>query len=117
MGAVRGVAAGFGAGAGALLLGCAGALTPAQVSRRVIATATPAPGGPRSTVYGYGIVNPYRLVTEGISGGRPDPLPALNPKTPTAAEQEQAQAWADSARLALWLPGAVAVLVVPVPPL
>ncbi|OLB75111.1 MAG: hypothetical protein AUI14_21670 [Actinobacteria bacterium 13_2_20CM_2_71_6] len=72
-----------------------------------------------TTVDGTGVAAGFvagsvALLLEGISGGRPDPLPALNPKTPTAAEQEQAQAWADSARLALWLTGAVAVLVVAV---
>ena len=38
--------------------------TPAQVQRRLIATADPAPGGGRSDAYGYGLLNPYRALTE-----------------------------------------------------
>jgi type VII secretion-associated serine protease mycosin len=38
--------------------------TPAQVARRVTATADPAPGGGRSDEYGYGLLNPYRAVAE-----------------------------------------------------
>lgn len=39
-------------------------LTPAQVTRRILATTDPAPGGARSPEYGYGIINPYRALTE-----------------------------------------------------
>jgi membrane-anchored mycosin MYCP len=41
-------------------------LSPAQVARRIIATADPAPGGRRSDGYGYGLLNPYRALTEGL---------------------------------------------------
>ncbi len=37
--------------------------TPAEVLRRLIATADPAPGGDHSPEYGYGLLNPYRAVT------------------------------------------------------
>jgi type VII secretion-associated serine protease mycosin len=40
------------------------ALTPAQVSRRILATTDPAPGGRRSERYGFGVLNPYRALTE-----------------------------------------------------
>ena len=40
------------------------ALTPAQVARRILATADPAPGGRRSDTYGVGVLNPYRALTE-----------------------------------------------------
>jgi hypothetical protein len=106
-----GVAAGFVAGSVALLLSRERQLDPAAVVQRVIATATPAPLGPRSTVYGYGVVNPYRMVTERLSIGRPDQLPPLRPDALSQAERDRTQAWADSTRLALWLAGAVAVLV------
>jgi membrane-anchored mycosin MYCP len=39
-------------------------LTPAQVARRIFATADPAPGGRRSDLYGFGVLNPYRALTE-----------------------------------------------------
>jgi len=35
-----------------------------QVAQRLTATASPAPGGPRSPRYGYGVVDAYRAVTE-----------------------------------------------------
>jgi membrane-anchored mycosin MYCP len=38
--------------------------TPQQVSDRIVATADPAPGGRRSDDYGYGLLNPYRALTE-----------------------------------------------------
>jgi len=39
-------------------------LTPAQVTRRIVATADPAPLGRRSDEYGFGLLNPYRALTE-----------------------------------------------------
>jgi len=39
-------------------------LTPAQVAHRIIATADPAPGGRHSDEYGFGLLNPYRALTE-----------------------------------------------------
>jgi membrane-anchored mycosin MYCP len=39
-------------------------LSPAQVTRRLTATADPAPGGARSDDYGFGLLNPYRALTE-----------------------------------------------------
>jgi type VII secretion-associated serine protease mycosin len=50
-------------------------LTPAQVRRRLIATADPAPGGRRSDEYGYGLLNPYRALTETLGPEIP-PSPA-----------------------------------------
>ncbi|MEV4640106.1 type VII secretion-associated serine protease mycosin [Actinoplanes sp. NPDC049548] len=51
------------------------ALTPAQVARRLLATADPAPGGARSDEYGYGVLNPYRALTETLGPETP-PAPA-----------------------------------------
>jgi membrane-anchored mycosin MYCP len=45
--------------------------TPAEVTRRLVATADPAPGGQRSKEYGYGVLDPYRAITETIPGGPP----------------------------------------------
>ncbi|AGZ42614.1 type VII secretion-associated serine protease mycosin [Actinoplanes friuliensis] len=50
-------------------------LTPAQVARRILATADPAPGGRRSDKYGVGVVNPYRALTETLGPDTP-PAPA-----------------------------------------
>ncbi|WP_412740746.1 type VII secretion-associated serine protease mycosin [Krasilnikovia sp. MM14-A1259] len=51
------------------------AMTPAQVSRQILGTADPAPGGVRSDEYGYGLLNPYRALTETLPGQRPPPPP------------------------------------------
>ena len=48
--------------------------TPAAVARRLEATADPSPAGERSGDYGYGLLNPYRALTE-----------ALGPDSPAAA--------------------------------
>jgi type VII secretion-associated serine protease mycosin len=51
------------------------ASTPAQVARRILATADPAPGGRRSDRYGVGVLNPYRALTETLGPASP-PAPA-----------------------------------------
>ena len=48
----------------ALLLERFPGLSPAEVTRRLTATADPAPGGSRSDDYGFGLLNPYRALTE-----------------------------------------------------
>jgi membrane-anchored mycosin MYCP len=54
------------------------ALTPAQVARRIFATTDPAPGGRRSERYGFGVLNPYRALTETLGPEtRPAPAPAV----------------------------------------
>jgi membrane-anchored mycosin MYCP len=60
-------AAPYVAATAALILQRFPGLTPAQVQRRLIATADPAPGGRRSDDYGYGLLNPYRALTETLS--------------------------------------------------
>lgn len=61
-------------------------LTPAQVARRLTATADPAPGGPRSAEYGAGLLNPYRAVTETLG---PDTRPAAAPTMMSGADPAQ----------------------------
>lgn len=51
-------------------------LTAAQVTKRLLATATPARGGQDSIEYGAGIVDPYRAVAEGMPKGIAQPMPA-----------------------------------------
>jgi membrane-anchored mycosin MYCP len=58
-------------------------LTPALVTRRILATADPAPGGPHSDEYGYGVVNPYRALTETLG---PDTRAVPPPPAPHAAD-------------------------------
>jgi subtilisin family serine protease len=54
------------------------ALTPAQVARRILATTDPAPGGRRSDRYGFGVLNPYRALTETLGPEtRPAPAPVV----------------------------------------
>jgi membrane-anchored mycosin MYCP len=62
-------------------------LPAADVVRRLIATADPAPGGPADPGYGHGVLNPYRAVTETLSAGaaeRPGPLPGVQAGRPGA---------------------------------
>jgi type VII secretion-associated serine protease mycosin len=68
-------AAPFVAATVALILQRFGPLSPAQVTRRLVATADPAPGGGRSDEYGYGLLNPYRALTETLGPDQP-PAPA-----------------------------------------
>ncbi len=68
-------------------------LTPAQVTRRIQATADPAPGGARSDAYGTGVLNPYRALTETLAAqASPAPRPALLfPPAAGAAARTQAR--------------------------
>jgi membrane-anchored mycosin MYCP len=71
-------AAPFVAATAALLKQRFPSLTPAQVARRIFATADPAPGGKRSDRYGFGVLNPYRALTETLGPEtRPAPAPAV----------------------------------------
>lgn len=69
----------FVAGAAALVRQYHPGLSAADVVARMVATADPAPGGPRSNEYGAGVVNPYRAVTEQV-GGTPVQLAPLGPR-------------------------------------
>ncbi|WP_127500838.1 type VII secretion-associated serine protease mycosin [Actinoplanes solisilvae] len=54
------------------------AITPAQVLRRLTATADPAPGGVGSPEYGAGLLNPYRALTSALGQqARPEPAPGV----------------------------------------
>jgi subtilisin family serine protease len=66
-------AAPFVAATAALLLERFPSLSPAQVARRLVATADPAPAGRRSDDYGYGLLNPYRALTETLGPNRAAP--------------------------------------------
>jgi len=68
-------------------------LSPAQVASRLLATADPAPGGPDSTEYGHGVVDPYRAVTESLRGANPAAVkaPLAKPTPDLAAQHRVAQ--------------------------
>lgn len=80
-----GFAAGYVAGTAALVRAYHPDLSAAEVTRRLLATATPAPEGAGSPRYGYGIVNPYQAVLQQLAEGRPVPVPAY---TTAAADPE-----------------------------
>ncbi|WP_433290807.1 type VII secretion-associated serine protease mycosin [Actinoplanes sp. CA-030573] len=83
--------------------------TPADVERRLKATADPAPGG--GTEYGAGLLNPYRAVTETlVAGNRPPVTPeVMHPNDPAA--EALASRRAHSQDMALWIAAVGAGLV------
>ncbi|WP_433794082.1 S8 family serine peptidase [Actinoplanes sp. CA-252034] len=70
------IAAGFVGAAAALLRSRTPDLPPAEVTRRLIATASPAPTGP---AFGAGVVNPYAALTARVVDTDARDLPALEP--------------------------------------
>ncbi|MEV4757349.1 type VII secretion-associated serine protease mycosin [Micromonospora sp. NPDC049559] len=64
------------------------------VAERILATATPMPGGRGSTAYGAGLVDPYRAVTDGLVDATPSPPPALAPAR-VDPERARLAAWRD----------------------
>jgi membrane-anchored mycosin MYCP len=72
-------AAPFVAGTAALIRQYHPGLHADQIVARILATADPAPGGRPSGGYGYGILNPYRAVTEQLVAGGPSASPAPLP--------------------------------------
>jgi type VII secretion-associated serine protease mycosin len=89
-------------------------LTPAQVQRRLIATADPAPGGRRSDEYGYGLLNPYRALTETLSPERAaPPVPAvLHTEDPAVLALQARRAHARTMSLVVAAVGAGVVVLV-----
>jgi membrane-anchored mycosin MYCP len=89
-------------------------LTPAQISRRLLATADPAPGGERSDTYGAGVLNPYRALTETL-GPDTQPAPApmvMHTEDPAAIALAHRRADAQNLSLILAAAGAGVVLLV-----
>ncbi|MDP9798895.1 type VII secretion-associated serine protease mycosin [Catenuloplanes nepalensis] len=78
-------AAPFGAATAALVRQRWPELTATEVIARLVDTTDPAPGGPASDAYGYGVLNPYRAVTDtlpAVPSTRPGP--AAPPAIPAA---------------------------------
>ncbi|WP_082312770.1 type VII secretion-associated serine protease mycosin [Salinispora fenicalii] len=76
-------------------------LSAAQVSRRLLATADPARGGPEQG-YGQGVLSPYRAITERLSTAASVPLAPLPDLPYDAVAQERAQRWDGFRRVGLW---------------
>lgn len=86
----------------ALLLQRFPGLTPAEVTRRLTATADPAPGGSRSDDYGFGLLNPYRALTETLGprvASSPAPVPNLADDPSTILLRERRESARQSALL------------------
>lgn len=97
------VAAPFVAATAALVLQYHPELSAREVTARILATADPAPGGSESKEYGYGVLNPYRALTEGVTSEapiRPAPVPPV-PRDPGAAQAAAAAARTRTVALAL----------------
>jgi membrane-anchored mycosin MYCP len=85
-------AAPYVAATAALILQRFPGLGPEQVARRLTATADPAPGGQRSDEYGYGLLNPYRALTETLAPyAAARPVPAAAPTADPAAAARDAR--------------------------
>ncbi|MFG2042840.1 S8 family serine peptidase [Dactylosporangium sp. NPDC048998] len=86
-----GVAAGFVAGSVALVQARRGELSPAATARQLTATATPtqAFAGDKALA---GMVNPYRALTETLTGASPAAVPGYQPPTPDQADTARAAA-------------------------
>jgi type VII secretion-associated serine protease mycosin len=83
------LAAAFVSGTAALVRAAWPDLTAPQVASRLMATASVARGGAGSQQYGAGIVNPYRAVTEGLSGTPKAMAPLATPPVNEAALRER----------------------------
>ena len=106
-------AAPFVAATAALLVQRFPGLSPAQVQRRLVATADPAPGGSRSDEYGLGLLNPYRALTETLG---PEVAPAPSPvvthaEDPAVLALRQRRGEAQRRALLVGAAGAAVVLV------
>ena len=89
---------------------------PAEVQRRLEATADPSPAGGRSDDYGYGLLNPYRALSETL--GPVSPPPAVPEKVravdPAAADRVARRADARRSALLSAVLGAAGVLLIAV---
>jgi membrane-anchored mycosin MYCP len=88
--------------------------TPAEVARRLTATADPAPGGRHSDDYGFGLLNPYRALTEKLG---PDTRPAavpvvMHPADPAAVALAARRAHARDMAMVFAAVGAGAALLI-----
>ncbi|WP_033339227.1 type VII secretion-associated serine protease mycosin [Catenuloplanes japonicus] len=83
----------FGAATAALVRQRRPELSAREVIERIIATTDPAPGGPTSDAYGYGVLNPFRAVSDTVAAPR-----SARPGPPAVPAIPAAQAAAAAAR-------------------
>ncbi|WUI04089.1 type VII secretion-associated serine protease mycosin [Spirillospora sp. NBC_00431] len=86
------VAAAFVSGAATLVRARWPELSADEVAERLVATATPTPGGLGSPAYGAGLINPYRAVTDGTTSASPAPPPTVRPAAADPV-RERTEAW------------------------
>ncbi|GAB1691821.1 type VII secretion-associated serine protease mycosin [Krasilnikovia sp. M28-CT-15] len=87
-------------------------LSPDEITQRIVATADPAPGGKRSDEYGYGLLNPYRALTETLApeGAAPPPPAVVRRDDPAAVAREARRRHAQDRALLVAGFGAAAVV-------
>ncbi|BFU44650.1 hypothetical protein KRMM14A1004_28870 [Krasilnikovia sp. MM14-A1004] len=87
-------------------------LSPDEIRQRIVATADPAPGGGHSDEYGYGLLNPYRALTETLApDGAAPPAPVVVHRDDAAAVAREARrAHAQDRALVVAAGGAAAVV-------
>jgi len=83
-------------------------LSAAEVARRLFATASPAAGGRPSV--GYGMVDPYRALTEGLSGEAPASIADASAQPVDPQTAARIRDWEVTGRIALAAAGAGIVL-------
>ncbi|MEU6642094.1 S8 family serine peptidase [Saccharomonospora sp. NPDC046836] len=104
-------AAGYVAGAAALVREYRPELSALDVTNRLFLTATPGHEGAGSPRYGYGIVNPLRAVADQVVRGETAGLPGMPPSETSPEDQARAAGRADSNALAFQLAAVGAVLI------
>lgn len=88
-----------------------GSARSAAVSKRLLATASPAAGGPNSLGYGRGLIDPYRALTEHITDVPPSAAPGQTPPPRDRAAERLAAARRSANGNSMILGAAAAVLV------
>lgn len=106
------IAAGLVAATAALVRQAHPELTQDQVVHRLIATADPAPGGQHGMAYGHGIVDPYRAVSEKVSGGSPAAIAGVTKRTVDPRAIERERWWQHTSTVALICAGALGLLLI-----
>jgi type VII secretion-associated serine protease mycosin len=96
----------------ALLIQSRKGISANDVAKRLFATADPAPGAPGSEEYGYGVLDPYRALTDPLTTQRPRVPVALPVPTRDAKAEAAAAASARTRKAALLLAGGVGLLAV-----
>ncbi|WP_438872250.1 type VII secretion-associated serine protease mycosin [Paractinoplanes rishiriensis] len=86
--------------------------TPDEIFRRLTATADPAPGGDKSDDYGYGLLNPYRALTESLGPATRAPRPpaVMSGNDPEAAALAARRARSEERAMLFGAIGMVAAL-------